>query len=128
MDIALIGYGKMGQLVEQMALARGHRIVARFSRQLGIPQNRSSDLTQADLVIDFSHAFDVIDHLKLCLSLNKPIVIGTTGWETQLPIAQELVQTANGSCLYAPNFSIGVYLFQKIVAYTGSLFQAFGEY
>ena len=128
MNIALIGYGKMGQLVEQMAHTRGHHIVTRFSRQLGTLQNRSSDLAQADLAIDFSHGSCIMDHLQLCLSLDKPIVIGPTGWESQLTMAQELVQSAKGSCLYSPNFSIGVYLFQKVVAYTGSLFQAFGDY
>lgn len=128
MKIALIGYGKMGQLVEQKAQARGHLIVARFSRKLGTLKERQKELSQADLVIDFSHASCVMENLKICLSLDKPLVIGTTGWEELHSKAQIMVQEAGGSCMHAPNFSLGVYLFQQIVAYTASLFQSFSNY
>jgi 4-hydroxy-tetrahydrodipicolinate reductase len=128
MKIALIGYGKMGKLIEQEALAKGHEIVARFSRQWGTVQNRPHDLAQADLAIDFSRASVVLDHLQICLSFSKPLVIGTTGWEEQRATAQKMVRDANGSCLHAPNFSIGVYLFQQITRYAASLFQPFTDY
>lgn len=128
MKIALIGYGKMGQLVEQIAQAKGHQITARFSRRLGTLEDRLQDLAQIDLAIDFSQAPFVLPHLKLCLSLGKPLVIGTTGWEEQLTTAQEMVHQAHGSCLYAPNFSIGIYLFQQIVNYAASLFQPCHDY
>lgn len=128
MKIALLGYGKMGQLVEEEAHAKGHKIIARFSRQLGTLQERKDELNQADLAIDFSQTASVLPHLKICLELNKPIVIGTTGWDEQLHIAQEMVIKSNGSCLYAPNFSIGVYLFQQIANYAASLLQPFQEY
>jgi 4-hydroxy-tetrahydrodipicolinate reductase len=128
MKIALIGYGKMGRLIEEMALAKGHQITARFSRQLGTLPEKKQDLAQADIALDFSHAAGVIPHLELCLLAHKPLVIGTTGWEEQYGHAQEMVKKAKGSCLYAPNFSIGIYLFQHIVAYTASLLQPFNEY
>ena len=128
MKIALLGYGKMGQLVEQFAHARGDQVIARFSRQLGSLQERKEELAQADIAIDFSHPLSVLSHLKFCLTLNKPLVIGTTGWEKEQSIAQELVEKAKGSCFYAPNFSIGIYLFQHIVAYTASLIHPFQEY
>jgi 4-hydroxy-tetrahydrodipicolinate reductase len=128
MKIALLGYGKMGQLVEQAAQAKGHQIVARFSRQLGMAQDRQQDLKQADLAIDFSQAACVLPHLELCLALGKPLIIGTTGWEEQYSFAKEMVAQHKGSCLYAPNFSIGVYLFQQIVAYAASLMQPFKDY
>lgn len=128
MKIALIGYGKMGQLVDQIATAMGHQISARFSQQLGIPEKHPQNIAQADIAIDFSHASSVLSHLNICLSLGKPLVIGTTGWEEQLPIAQDLVKRAQGSCLYAPNFSIGFYLFQQIMGFAATLFQPFPEY
>lgn len=128
MKIALLGYGKMGQLVEQVAKNKGHQIVAIFSNQLGCVLNRKHDLAQADLAIDFSQATCVLPHLELCLKLGKPLVIGTTGWDEQLSIAQEMVKQFQGSCFYAPNFSIGVYLFQQIVAYAASLIQPFKDY
>jgi len=126
--IALIGYGNMGQGVERAAQAKGHQIMARFSRRLGMPKERPQDLAQADLAIDFSHSALVLDHLKLCLSLNKPLVIGTTGWENEMATAQALVCEAQGSCLCAPNFSIGMFLFQRIVAYAASLIAPFEAY
>lgn len=128
MKIALIGYGKMGQLIEELALIHGHIIVARFSRQLGTLSDRPEDLAQADVAIDFSQSSVVLNHLNICLSLGKPLVIGTTGWEEELPIAKRLVNQAKGSCLYAPNFSLGIYLFQQVISYASSLFQPFNEY
>lgn len=128
MKIALIGYGKMGQLIEQLAHVKGHQITARFSRHLGTLQERKQDLAQADLAIDFSQGACVLTHLEICLSLGKPLVIGTTDWEEQIVAAQKMVEQAHGSCLYAPNFSIGIYLFQQIIAYAASLFQSFSDY
>lgn len=128
MKIALLGYGKMGQLVEKSAHAKGHQIVSRFSRQLGTLQERKEELRQADLAIDFSQASSVLPHLEICLELSKPIVIGTTGWDEYIPVAQEKVIKSKGCCFYAPNFSLGVYLFQQIVNYAASLLQPFEEY
>ncbi len=128
MKIALIGYGKMGRLVDQLATAKGHHVIARFSQQLGVPDKRPQDISEADVAIDFSHPSSVLNHLNLCLSLKKPLIIGTTGWEEKLPIAKDLVKQAQGCCLYAPNFSIGFYLFQKIMGYAANLFQPFHEY
>lgn len=124
MKIALFGHGKMGQLVEKMAQKNGHQICAIVTRQSKIvPQ-----ISKADLAIDFSHHSCVFDNLSACLSLKKPIVIGTTGWEEQLPEAKKLVAKEKGSCLYAPNFSIGIFLFRQILRCAAKLFQPFEEY
>ena len=69
-----------------------------------------------------------MNHLNICLSFGKPIIIGTTGWEEHLITAQHLVQQSKGSCLYAPNFSIGFYLFQQTLGYVASLFNNYIEY
>lgn len=128
MKIALLGYGKMGKLIEKIAEAQGHFVIARFSSNLGTLLKRKQELEDADIAIDFSHFGCLHAHLELCLSLNKPLVIGTTGWDENLEKAKSMVEEANGSCLYSPNFSIGVYLFQKIVAYAGALMQPFSAY
>lgn len=128
MKIVLFGYGKMGQLVEQQAKERGHQIVDRFSRQFGTCEQKTQELVNADLAIDFSHPSAVLNHLNICLSLNIPIVIGTTGWDEYYMTAQHLVQQAKGSCLYSPNFSIGFFLFQQAIIYAASLFQQFSDY
>lgn len=128
MKIALIGYGKMGKLIEQEALTQGLHIAALFSRHLGKAQERPQELALADVVIDFSHASAVLDNLQLCLSLGKPLVIGTTGWEEHLPKARGFVEEAGGSAMYAPNFSIGFYLYQQVLNYAAALFQPFNAY
>ncbi len=128
MNIALIGYGKMGQCVEQMALAEGHQVVARFSKEEGTAESRQNALAQADIAIDFSGSAAVLDHLRLCLALKKPLVLGTTGWEEGLGQARQWVEEEGGACLYAPNFSIGVYLFERIVAYAATLLEPFSDY
>lgn len=128
MKIALLGYGKMGQLIEEIATRKGHHIVARFSRQLGTLSERLPELECADLAIDFSHAATVEQHVEACLALQKPLVIGTTGWEEKYEQISQKVQQAQGSCLYAPNFSIGAYLFRQMVDYAAKLVQPFTEY
>lgn len=128
MKIALLGYGKMGRLIEKAALLKGHEITARISRQLGATQENQEKLEKADVAIDFSHPACVISNLEFCLKIEKPLIIGTTGWEEQLTLAKSMVERMKGSCLYAPNFSIGVYLFKQIVAYAATLFQPLKNY
>lgn len=127
MKIVLFGYGKMGQLVQQAALRRGHSITAIFSRHI-VPSHNNQFLSEADVAIDFSTGPSVLDHLSLCVSLGKPIVIGTTGWESQLEAAKKFVSDAGGSAFFAPNFSIGFYLYQQTLRYAAALFQPFQDY
>lgn len=113
MKITLFGRGKMGQLVEKLALAQGHSITS---------------LEEADVAIDFSHASVVMDHLNMCLKAQKPIIIGTTGWNDRLIEAKKKVLESKGSCLYSPNFCIGLFLFEQIVRKAAHLFAPFAEY
>ncbi len=128
MKIALIGYGKMGQLIAQLAPHRGHEIVAAISPSSKNINEQLSQLQEADIWIDFSHPDAVLDHLRKSIALKKPLVIGTTGWDDQLQLAKELVASSSIACLYAPNFSIGVHLFKKIVSYAAQLIAPFTEY
>lgn len=123
MKIALLGYGKMGKLIEKLAHEKGHQTIARFSKSFGILDLQSPQLSQADVAIDFSDSSAVINHVHCCVEKKIPLVIGTTGWTDQLEAAKKLVQEKDGSCLFAPNFSIGIYLFQQILHYAASLFQ-----
>lgn len=128
MKLALLGYGKMGKIVEKIAIEKGHEVTMRFSQKLGTLQKRKKELDQVDLAIDFSHPSCVISHLEICLACEIPLVIGTTGWEDHQDIAQEMVAQMKGSCFYAPNFSMGVFLFQQIVTYAASLMKSIHEY
>ena len=124
MKIALLGYGKMGRLVEQIASQRGHEIVCRIDRA----DDSWAEVPKADLCIDFSRADAVFDHLEKCGKLGKNLVIGTTGWEMKLEEAKKRVEQSKIGVLYAPNFSIGVHLFLKILDYGAKVMNAFAEY
>jgi len=111
MKIGLIGYGKMGKVIERIALERGHTIA--FKANSSAP---FTDLTQtdADVAIEFTQPELAETHMKHALELNLPIVVGTTGWYDQLPEIETLVKSSNGSLLHASNFSIGVNIFFKM--------------
>lgn len=97
MKIKLFGFGKMGKRVAE----------------LSHPDSICHSLKQADVAIDFSHKDVVLDHAKECISEQVPLVIGTTGWEKDLPKLVSLVQEENGSVLYAENFSLGIAYFLR---------------
>lgn len=128
MKIALLGYGKMGQLIETLALKNNDIIVAKCTTSPDSFLKQIKSIEQADVCIDFSHASCVLENIKACLELEKPIVVGTTGWEKDLPLVKQWVENSNTSCLYAPNFSLGVQLFMKIVSEAARLLNPFSEY
>lgn len=124
MKIALIGYGKMGQMIEKSALERGHAIVARI-------HSKAWDLAavqQADVCIEFTHPAAAIENIKKLAGLKKDIVIGTTGWYDQLDLVKSIVETAQIGALYSPNYSIGVNLMLNMVDHAAKLMNAFEEY
>lgn len=120
MKIALLGYGKMGVLVEKSAVCRGHVITAYFSCK----NQEKIHLEKADLAIDFSHPLAVLSHVKLCCHYQKPLVIGTTGWEKDFEKVCALVKERGIGCLASSNFSIGIHLFKKIVGQAAALFKS----
>ncbi|MFZ4263162.1 4-hydroxy-tetrahydrodipicolinate reductase [Sphingobacterium sp. HJSM2_6] len=113
MKIILLGYGKMGQLIERFAVKRGHEIVLVVDEN-----NRSSieleDIEDADLAIDFSTPDAALDNISLCFEANLPIVVGTTGWYEHLEEVKDTCLNADQSLLYGSNFSIGVNIFFHI--------------
>ena len=110
MKIILLGYGKMGRIIEQLAGEDGHEIVLRVDEH-----NRSSigpdELKASDVAIDFSRPDAAIPNIELCLQAGVPVVVGTTGWLDRLPEVTEKVKQSGGALFYASNFSIGVNLF-----------------
>jgi 4-hydroxy-tetrahydrodipicolinate reductase len=114
MNIALLGYGKMGREVEAAALAAGHHIVATFDidRPATIDALRNSG---ANVVIDFSQPNSVEANVKLCAEAGVPIVIGTTGWDGALTKVRKMTDDAGIGCVIGSNFSVGVNLFLQIV-------------
>ena len=114
MNIALLGYGKMGREVEAAALAAGHQIVATFD----IDRPATADIlrhSRANVAIDFSQPNAVEANVKLCAEAGLPIVIGTTGWDNSLEKVRKMVDEAKIGCMIGSNFSVGVNLFLQIV-------------
>jgi 4-hydroxy-tetrahydrodipicolinate reductase len=114
MRIAIIGHGKMGKAVEQVAGARGHTISAIISRDQTGKFTRAA-LANADVAIEFSVPDAAVPNALACVRAGVPVVVGTTGWNSQLAKLEQEVAQAKGSVLWAPNFSIGVQIFARLV-------------
>ena len=123
MKIALLGYGKMGQVIEKIAQARGHEIVVRKS----IHDNYDG-LDNADVAIDFSAPDAAVAHISECLDRGIPIVSGTTGWLDQYDQMTALCKEKNGSFIYGSNFSLGVNLFFLLNENLAKLMKGFESY
>ena len=108
MNIALIGYGKMGKAIEEIAISRGHSVVVKFNSQNPL---ESSQLRTTDVAIEFSQPDLALKHIKLCADGQIPIVVGTTAWEEHLQEIINHIEKREASLIYSSNFSIGVNLF-----------------
>lgn len=110
MKIAILGYGKMGRIIEKFANERGHEVV------LKVNVENTEDLTienlqKADVAIDFSTPDSALSNIELCFDAHVPVVVGTTGWYGHLQEVKNKCLSGNNTLLYASNFSIGVNVF-----------------
>jgi 4-hydroxy-tetrahydrodipicolinate reductase len=121
MKILLVGYGKMGRLVEEMAVARQHEIVARIDAG-------AEPWPPADVAIDFSTADALAVNFPKYLDRRLPVVIGTTGWGERLPEYRDQAASAGIGVVAAANFSIGVNLFEMLVAEAARLLEPQPQY
>ena len=124
MKIILLGYGKMGKIIERIAMARGHQIVARID----IDNTRDFDSADGDVAIEFSHPDAAYENVKKCIERGLPIVCGTTGWLTRKPELETLCKKTNGAFFYASNYSLGVNVFFKLNEYIAKMMNQFSEY
>ena len=125
MKIALIGYGKMGKIIERLAIARGHEIVSIYNSQKPYAGN---ELSTADVAIEFTRPDAVVEHIKTAIRQKLPIVVGTTAWSASQEDIFELVSQARGSLLYASNFSVGVNIFQQLTEKLARLIESQTQY
>lgn len=121
----LVGYGRMGREVEQLAHERGFPVVGIASRSRPLELER---LHAADVVIDFSVADAVLGTAQQVLAAGKRLVIGTTGWTAQRRELEELVDRYRGGVVYGSNFAVGMQLFRRIVRYAAQLVTPFEEF
>lgn len=128
LKIALIGYGKMGKAIEAVVKKRNHILAAVIDRHLSSAEISENTLADADVCIDFSSPETVVDNIRKMARCKKNIVVGTTGWNAELPTVQSIVEEQGIGLLYAPNFSIGVNLFYQIAAHAAKLIDPFDDY
>ncbi|AWG25473.1 4-hydroxy-tetrahydrodipicolinate reductase [Flavobacterium kingsejongi] len=123
MKIALLGYGKMGKVIERIALERGHEITMRKSST-----DSYEGLENADVAIDFSIPDAAVCNISACLDTNTPIVSGTTGWLDQYDAMVALCKAKDGAFIYGSNFSLGVNIFFELNSHLARIMAKFDQY
>jgi 4-hydroxy-tetrahydrodipicolinate reductase len=113
MNIALIGYGKMGHAIERIATGRGHQVVLRIT-SANRAEFTAENLSAADVAIEFTAPEAAPENVQLCLNAGVPVVCGTTGWNDKINAANALAQSKGVGFLQASNFSIGVNIFFEV--------------
>jgi len=121
-NLAIVGYGKMGRLIDQLAPEYGFTVTAR------IDIGREESLDKADVAVEFSVPSSVIGNVAKVAAVRIPIVVGTTGWLQQLAEVKAIIEKNNAALVWSPNFSIGVNVFTRVVAEAARLFQNEKEY
>jgi 4-hydroxy-tetrahydrodipicolinate reductase len=111
MKIAIIGYGKMGKTIADLASEMGHEIVLKATSTSPATEN---NLTGCDVAIEFTNPDSAVDNYRLCLENDIPVVTGSTGWNDQKEAVAKMVKDTKGRFFFASNFSIGVNIFFQI--------------
>lgn len=127
MKIALIGYGKMGKAIEEIAQQKGHEIVLRIGIE-NAEEFTKENVQHADVAIEFTSPHSAVENIKKCIDAGVPVVSGSTGWLQQWAEVKSYCETSNGSLLYASNFSIGVNLFFELNSYLAKLMAPYKDY
>lgn len=127
MKIALIGYGKMGHIIEQVAIQRGHTIVSTLDVD-NTDGFESDAFRSADVAIEFTTPATAFDNYQKCFAAGVPVVSGTTGWTERLGEIKKQCKEENQTFFYASNFSIGVNIFFAVNKYLAKLMNNFPAY
>lgn len=123
----LIGYGKMGQTIEQIALSRGHSI-AHIIDVNQTDKLKAAKAEDVDVAIEFTQPESAFENIKTCIENGIPVVSGTTGWLERKPEIEALVKAKNGAFFYASNFSVGVNLFFHLNKILARIMNHYPEY
>ncbi|HEX6894862.1 MAG TPA: dihydrodipicolinate reductase, partial [Bryobacteraceae bacterium] len=108
-NLAILGYGKMGRLIDQLAPEYNFTVTAR------IDVNRDEPLSGADVAVEFSTPSAVLDNIRKVSAAGLPLVVGTTGWLDHLAEAKSIIDAGNSALVWSPNFSVGVNVFTRLV-------------
>ena len=123
MKIALLGYGKMGQVIEKIALQRGHEIVVRKSIE-----DSFDGLDNSEVAIEFSAPDAAVENISAALNLGIPVISGTTGWLHDYDKMVQLCNKKNSAFISSSNFSLGVNIFFELNAYLAKIMSKFEDY
>lgn len=123
MNIGLLGYGKMGKLIAQIAQDRGHTIVAKLNTN-----TREIDFNAMEVAIDFSTPEVAFTNITTCFEKGIPVISGTTGWLSRYEEATHLCHEKKGAFIYASNFSLGVNLFFELNTYLAKMMNPMKDY
>lgn len=123
MKIALLGYGKMGRIIEEKAIQRGHEIIYKKESE-----GTFEGLEKADVAIDFSVPIAAVTNIRACLDLNIPVISGTTGWLEEYENVVKECKEKQGAFLYGSNFSLGVNIFFELNAHLAKIMANFKDY
>ena len=127
MKIAIIGYGKMGHMIEGIAVERGHEVVLKI--HIDNTEEFTKEATQlADVAIEFTAPESAFENVKRCLDFGVPVVSGSTGWNKNIPEAKSYCLQKGGAFLHASNFSIGVNIFFQVNKLLAKLMASHPEY
>ncbi len=123
LKIALIGYGKMGKAIEEIALKQGHEIVLRISSQ-NVSDFTAENIKTADVAIEFSNPQRAFSNITKCMDAGIPVICGSTGWTERLAEAQNYCIEKNAAFIFASNFSVGVNIFFEVNKKLASMMNA----
>ena len=127
MKIALIGYGKMGKEIEQVAVGRGHTVV--LTIDINNPEDLNSEnLSKADVAIEFTSPDTAVPNYLKCFATGVPVVSGSTGWLEQRPEVEQACTDQNGCFFYASNFSLGMNIFFELNKHLAQIMKDFPQY
>lgn len=127
MRIALIGYGKMGQAIEKIAVDKGHEIVLKIDISNPGDFNRDN-LAKADVAIEFTGPHSAFENVIRCIDSGIPVVSGSTGWLDKWEEVKKYCFEKDGTLVYASNYSIGVNLFFELNTYLAKLMDGHTSY
>ncbi|MDD6668144.1 MAG: 4-hydroxy-tetrahydrodipicolinate reductase [Bacteroidales bacterium] len=127
MNIALIGHGKMGKTIEEIAISRGHKIVCIIDVD-NLDDFASDAFRSADVAIEFTTPATAVDNYRRAFAASVPVVSGTTGWLSREQEVRKLVADSDASFFYTSNFSIGVNIFFALNRYLAKIMNGFSQY
>ena len=127
MKIALLGYGKMGHAIEEIALKKQHEILLKITDE-NLQDLTKENIKSADVAIEFTNPESAVSNILFCLENHIPVISGTTGWLANLSLIEGKCKEINGSFLYASNFSIGVNIFFELNKKLASLMKDHADY